>query len=139
MFMPSFLCLYSLELQNEKDAAGMCCNTETFCRLTFTKLYSPAADYCVKVDMLLSGMAAGQRRRFATLLNTLVGTGMCRAPSCKPQILPNVAMKYTLPDATCSEFMMDGPKVLPVLLVFPSALPCSCRASDQLVELALQR
>ena len=107
--------------------------------LEFTKLYSPTADYCVKVDMLLSGMAAGQRRRFATLLNTLVGTGMCRAPSCKPQILPNVAMKYTLPDAICSEFMMDGPKVLPVLLVFPSALPCSCRASDQLVELALQR
>ena len=61
--------------------------------------------------MLVSGMAAGQRRRFATLLNTLIGAGMCRAPACKPQILPSVAMKYTLPDATCDEFMLDESKV----------------------------
>jgi hypothetical protein len=82
-------------------------------------LLSNLANYCVKVDMLLSGMAAGQRRRFTTLLNTLIGAGICRAPSCKPQILPSVAMQYTLPGATCDAFMAEESKVLSDQLRLP--------------------
>jgi hypothetical protein len=76
--------LNSLELQAEKDAA---------------------TDYCVKIDMLLSGLGAGQRKRFSALLNTLVGSGMCRAPICKPQVLPSVSMMYNLQSSNCSAFM----------------------------------
>ena len=78
--------LNRLELQTEKDAA---------------------TDYCTKIDMLLTGLNHGQRKRFSSLLNTLIGAGMCRAPACKPQPLPTIAMKYTLQDSTCSAFWGD--------------------------------
>ena len=78
--------LNRLELQAEKDAA---------------------TDYCTKIDMLLAGLNHGQRKRFSSLLNTLIGAGMCRAPACKPQPLPTIAMKYTLQDSTCNAFLGD--------------------------------
>ena len=67
-----------------------------------------ATDYCVKVDALLSGLAPAQRRRFSTLLNTLVGRGMCRAPLCKAQVLPNVQVSFNLAtNLDCFVFMQS--------------------------------
>jgi hypothetical protein len=65
-----------------------------------------AEDYCVKIDLLMNGLVPDQRARLSILLNKLIGTGICRAPLCKMQTLPNVAVSYELlGDMNCSAFM----------------------------------
>ena len=56
----------------------------------------------------MKGLGAGQRRRFSTLMNSMVDAGMCRAPLCKPSVLPVLPVSYSLlTDLQCADFL-DG-------------------------------
>jgi hypothetical protein len=55
-----------------------------------------AEDYCRSMDLSLKKMEPHQRESFSKVLNNLVNSGLCRAPSCSVAPLDTLSVKWTL-------------------------------------------
>jgi hypothetical protein len=55
-----------------------------------------AEDYCRSMDLSLKKMEPHQRESFSKVLNNLVNSGLCRAPSCSVAPLDTLSVKFSL-------------------------------------------